>query len=562
MERLHSRVRFRDKVKRIWSPDEQGKKSVEAPIGSQQPSILSGPAQSLSAGEGRLPQKPPLARQVRLRGLWDDAYDKITSSSESKYLRGFAKTLREDVRARSKIDIGNIQGLSTVISASPELSICRQVLSIVQKQASMSEQEKRHIPSKDATIKECCGEIAASVQKFVDVGDIVAQVDPVHIGLPWAGISCPAQGDLLEGLIQNLITLYGSMLLFILEAQLHFGQHSATRALTATIKTSRLQGILDDITENEAFVQRFERLQLRKDANEQYLAIRKILGSYDDYLQETLRKEILAWISDMDYGGQHKGILERLMPGTSEWLFQKGQYIRWQQSASSALLWLRGDGKSSGKLVHYIKSLIRGYELILELMKVEYTKVTIIIDALDECQSQQREKLLRFLTRLIKESDAVLKILVSSRDGTEIADHFDIVGSLHIDASDNEADIRQYVDAQIETRLLSGKANHETKARVKTLLNLKAQGMFRWVELQVESLCDPDYVQCEVDVEDTARKLPQTLEAVYLETLEKFNSYRETKRDAIDNALKLLLCTERTLKVDELLEAVSVGLDG
>ncbi|MCJ1381046.1 hypothetical protein MMC17_004155 [Xylographa soralifera] len=464
-------------------------------------------------------------------------------------------------------------------SASPELNICRQVLSIVQEQASTSKQKQRHVPGMDITIKECYGEIATSVQKFVDIGDIISQVDPIHIGLPWAGIrlvlllaiqshtteviiyqglgtiaklvyvyhiyehyylrgSSPVQDVLLEGLRQNLVTLYGSMVLFILQAQLYFRQHSTLRTLTATATTSRLKATLDDIANNEECIQRFERLQLKKDANEQYLATKKFLGFYDDFLEERQRKNILAWISDMDYRGHHKGIHERLLHGTGEWLFQKREYIRWQQSTSSSLLWLRGD------------------------VKVEYTKVTIIIDALDECQSQQREKLLRFLIKLIRESNAVLKILVSSRDGTEIADYFGTIGSLHIDASDNEADIREYVDVQIETRLLSGTANHELKAWVKTLLNAKAQGMFRWVELQVESLCDPDDVQYEEDVRRIAKQLPPTLGKTYLETMEVFNNYRGAKRDVIKNALRLLLCSQRTLKVDELLAAVSVGMDG
>ncbi|MCJ1401419.1 hypothetical protein MMC11_004632 [Xylographa trunciseda] len=680
MEQPRSRIRLRDRVRSIWSSDDQAKKGVQNPSSSRQSPPLDGPSQFTSNGDGTPSREPSTAS--RPRSLWDDAYDKIISSSESKDLEDFAKILREDIRVRSKFDEGNIQGLSAVATVSPELNICRQVLRIVLEHAYIPQQKQWHVLSKDTTIKKYCGEIAASVQKFVDVGDIVSQVDPIHIGLPWAGIrlvllasflqlairsqttdtiiyqglgtiarlvyvyhifedyylrnGCPVEGNLLEGLKQNLVILYGSMVLFILEAQLYFRQRSATRTLTATAKMGRLQGILDEIAKNEELIHRFERLHLKNDANENYLAMRKFLGSYDDNLQETLRNEIVAWISDMDYRGHHKVILERLTSGTGQWLFQKAEYIRWQRSTTSSLLWLRGDagiGKStlmasvidrhetksrfdSKEAFAYVycsrtsgdarrqnpvdlmrcliqqlscpmqglplkPAVVKKYnierslsnrpglltltecqELILELLKFDYNRVTIIIDALDECQSQQREKLLRFLTRLLVESNAILKILVSSRDGTEIAHHFDTIGSLYIDASDNEADIRQYVEVQIESRLLSGKASHEMKSRVKSLLYLKAQGMFRWVELQIESLCDPDYVQCEADVEYTISELPQTLEATYLESLAKIKDYRGPKRVAIQNAFKLLLCAERTLEVDELLGAVSVGLDG
>ena len=36
--------------------------------------------------------------------------------------------------------------------------------------------------------RKACNEIIKWVQKFVALGDIISQVDPVHIGLPWAGI--------------------------------------------------------------------------------------------------------------------------------------------------------------------------------------------------------------------------------------------------------------------------------------------------------------------------------------------------------------------------------------
>ena len=93
-------------------------------------------------------------------------------------------------------------------------------------------------------------------------------------------------------------------------------------------------------------------------------------------------------------------------------------------------------------------------------------------------------------------------------------------------------------------------------------LTISSCSRFRWVELQVDSLCDPDDVQCEEDVEVTAGRLPQTLEATYLETLDKFNNYKGIKRDIVNNALKILLCAQRTLKVAELRGAISYGMDG
>jgi hypothetical protein len=32
------------------------------------------------------------------------------------------------------------------------------------------------------------GQIASAVQDFVQIGDVIGQVDPLHAGLPWAGV--------------------------------------------------------------------------------------------------------------------------------------------------------------------------------------------------------------------------------------------------------------------------------------------------------------------------------------------------------------------------------------
>lgn len=85
---------------------------------------------------------------------------------------------------------------------------------------------------------------------------------------------------------------------------------------------------------------------------------------------------------------------------------------------------------------------------------------------------------------------------------------------------------------------------------------------FRWVELQVNSLCDPEYIHCAEDVEEALCSLPETLQAIYEESLQTFSHYRVMGKAIIEDALKLLLCAERTLYTDELLEAVSQNQRG
>ena len=61
---------------------------------------------------------------------------------------------------------------------------------------------------------------------------------------------------------------------------------------------------------------------------------------------------------------------------------------------------------------------------------------------------------------------------------------------------------------------------------------------------------------------EALQRLPETLEATYVETLQKFDKYQTSSKAAIEGALKLLMCAERNLKVDELLGAIAISQDG
>ena len=82
---------------------------------------------------------------------------------------------------------------------------------------------------------------------------------------------------------------------------------------------------------------------------------------------------------------------------------------------------------------------------------------------------------------------------------------------------------------------------------------------FRWVELQVASVCNSD---CADDVEEALEQLPPTLEATYLKTIERIGRARSNARFVIENTLKLLICAEKPMSPQTLLEAVSIRQDG
>jgi len=132
----------------------------------------------------------------------------------------------------------------------------------------------------------------------------------------------------------------------------------------------------------------------------------------------------------------------------------------------------QGNALDAGLSIKYSK------DVLLQLIRQEYSRVTIVIDALDECNRNTRILLFHFLEEILRqEQGAVVKILISSRTEPDILDVFGCSSNLYINAEDNAEDIRRFVDEQIDKRLLGGKAEEELRKRAKDELCMKAQGM-------------------------------------------------------------------------------------
>lgn len=116
-------------------------------------------------------------------GLWNEVYASFAASTESPDLRAVAKLLREQSNDSSSLITKNN---NSHLKGSREWSLCREVLQMAEIKVSELENgtEKPLIRQTRHAYKE----IITWTQKFVAMGDIVSQMDPLHIGLPWAGI--------------------------------------------------------------------------------------------------------------------------------------------------------------------------------------------------------------------------------------------------------------------------------------------------------------------------------------------------------------------------------------
>ena len=196
--------------------------------------------------------------------------------------------------------------------------------------------------------------------------------------------------------------------------------------------------------------------------------------------------------------------------------------------------------------------------LLTELIQNHYKNVTLIFDALDECDSSGRSQLLDAFTKLTYNPRTTVKTLISSRDDSDVEKHFSKIPNLSITSTDNAGDIMKFVHKEISRRLLRGRASKQIRERVEDDLNKKANGVFRWVALQVDTLCDPERVYSVEDVEYLLPKLPKTLEDTYSRILDDLETLPPFSRETIQNLLKLLICAEYPMSIAQVLEALTI----
>ena len=116
-------------------------------------------------------------------GLWNEVYDSFAASAASSDLRAVAKLLREQSTHSSSLKTMNSD---SHLEASREWNLCREILQMAEtKIAELENTTEKHTIRQ---IRHAYKEIITWTQKFVAMGDIISQVDPLHIGLPWAGV--------------------------------------------------------------------------------------------------------------------------------------------------------------------------------------------------------------------------------------------------------------------------------------------------------------------------------------------------------------------------------------
>ena len=107
-----------------------------------------------------------------------------------------------------------------------------------------------------------------------------------------------------------------------------------------------------------------------------------------------------------------------------------------------------------------------------------YSQVTLVVDALDECNKETRLDLMTVLDKFIAESSTPVKILISSRRDGDIKRHLENGPHLEIRAIDTRDDIVRFVkDINAPKNYWVGNISSEVKELIFDTLVAKSGGM-------------------------------------------------------------------------------------
>ncbi|KAJ5488374.1 Short-chain dehydrogenase/reductase SDR [Penicillium expansum] len=212
-------------------------------------------------------------------------------------------------------------------------------------------------------------------------------------------------------------------------------------------------------------------------------------------------------------------------------------------------------------------NLVESRDLIVELTEA-HPRTTIVIDALDESPREERADLVEALEYIIDNSTSLVKIFVTSREEGDLRLSIQAHSGVQVTWVENGSDIEKFVNFETnrlvaKNQLLAYIRVKTTKEDLKTLIKedtiSKANGMFRWAQLQLQSL---RWIRTEKDIRLAMSKIPRLLSELYEDLYRTaLESTEETDRALFRNTLRWMLCTTRVFGWEDFSQAITSFVD-
>ncbi|UKZ49084.1 hypothetical protein TrVGV298_003323 [Trichoderma virens] len=338
-----------------------------------------------------------------------------------------------------------------------------------------------------------------------------------------------------------------------------------------------------------------------KDLHQPIDRIDSRLGQIQDGIEQQMRTQILKAISTIPYGVHHKIASKGRLEGSGRWLLNKSTFSDWRKRSNSSVLWLHGiPGSGKTKLASLVVDEVTGKEhmayfyclrnpaephraqcdKILASFVRQLASLTPSDPILPPVKEHYEEAIkgfvgfeIRFghqtnaLNRILQESNSLVRVFISSRSNYDIALHLNGTPNIYIEADDNAEDISTFMyetcmyylktklnmtlsDTQLTSaKLLHGKLTPSLREEITNTLQEGAKGMFRWVDLQIQSL---KRVKVAADLKARLGALPDTLEGSYWEIYQEIQESGEYAFELANFTFQWLLYAQESISLEAL----------
>ncbi|KAG2040633.1 hypothetical protein BDR03DRAFT_96214 [Suillus americanus] len=244
-------------------------------------------------------------------------------------------------------------------------------------------------------------------------------------------------------------------------------------------------------------------------------------------------------------------VVQLLQQSQDDWITEiRKPWIYWQQEGdlpSLRNLWYqRRDAKPPPTDLGFLRKLLVEASTLVR-------RPVLVIDALDECKDYP--DLVEHLVNLAE--DARLRLFVTGRSEPEIQDAFlDLpTMSLKDSAEQMKADICTYITEQLKTQKKLSRLSDTLKETILEKLLEKAEGMFRWVQCQLDEIAT-----CKryIDIKAALENLPAGLYETYDRIIQAIKQRGPGDDQIARSCLLWLAGTFTPLTLDQLNEAMMI----
>ena len=200
-----------------------------------------------------------------------------------------------------------------------------------------------------------------------------------------------------------------------------------------------------------------------------------------------------------------------------------------------------------------LQSLWRILEDVLQQCTCETT--WLVVDALDECEPESRTILLNHIrSRTNRQREAQIQEkwwFLTSRNDAPIRELSNSSLNISLEARSQQvtADVRNFIDAQVQELQEIKKCGEDLKATIRQTLSRKAKGTFLWVSFACTELRRVPSINAKRVLE----RLPSGLNAIYEQIVHQvLQNEDENLANHARNILIAVLITSRPLRLKEL----------